>query len=54
MPGGKSGGPSLWVAARRAVCFLGLTVVGSQADGKTPRALALVTACVRLWTPSLP
>jgi hypothetical protein len=27
---------------------------GDQVEGKTPKALALVTACVRLWTLSLP
>jgi len=25
-----------------------------QVEGKSPKALALATACVRLWTPSLP
>jgi hypothetical protein len=27
---------------------------GDYVEGRTPKALALATACVRLWTPSLP
>jgi hypothetical protein len=34
-------------------CVLSL-YLGSYLEGNTPKALALVTACVRLWTPSLP
>ncbi len=29
-------------------------VRGTYVEGRIPKALALVTACVRLWTPNLP
>jgi hypothetical protein len=44
----KGGAP--WVSSPGSVLF----VARDQVEGRTPKALALATACVRLWTPSLP
>jgi hypothetical protein len=41
-------------AIRQPARFCYLEVARDQGVGKTPRALALVTACVRLCTQSLP
>jgi hypothetical protein len=51
--GTKKGRP-VFAGPPDCVVFVGyLEYRGNQVGGKTPEALALVTACVRLWTPSL-
>jgi hypothetical protein len=51
----KRSGPLPYGPARQAVLSLcHFEYRGHQVDDKTPQALALVTACVRLWTLSLP
>jgi hypothetical protein len=48
-------GVAKWQAAiRQPARFCYLEVARDQGMGKTPRALALVAACVRLCTESLP
>jgi hypothetical protein len=51
----KKRAATLWAGPPGRVVFACyLEYRGHQGDGKTPKALALVTACVRLWTLSLP
>ena len=45
----KKGRP-LWPSPSSLAVF----VARGQGEDKRPKALALATACVRLWTPSLP
>ena len=40
--------------AVRFLRFVQAGIGGDQVEDKRPKALALATACVRLWTPSLP
>jgi hypothetical protein len=58
MPGGNKKA-SCFALARQVLLSLfgtdaGFRHLGDQAEGKIPKALALATACVRLWTPSFP
>jgi hypothetical protein len=54
MPGDKKDGPLSAGPQGREVLVCYLEYRGNQVAGKTPKAIALVTASVRLWTPSLP
>jgi hypothetical protein len=54
MPGDKKDGPLSAGPPGCVVLVCYLEYRGNQVEGKTPKALALVTASVRLRTPSLP
>jgi hypothetical protein len=50
----KRNGPLPYGPARKLCDFCIVDDPGNYVEGKTPKALALATAPVRLWTPSLP
>jgi hypothetical protein len=49
VPGDTKNGPLSAGPPGFVVC-----AADDQVEGKMPKALTLATACVRLWTPSLP